>query len=130
MSLTKRQFNFCTHYVKSRNASESATKAGYSVQYSQKRAYTLLNNKEVLERISELEETYISKQFQELSFLAVQKLTDILKNDENGHTQLSSIKLILQASGIIDHRGYADFVKPQTVFKLINYMDIEDFSKE
>jgi len=99
------------------------------MQYAQKRAYLLLQHKEVAERILELEKTYIADTFQKLSFQALKELEDILKDSENRHVQLLSAKLILQASGILDHRGNSNQAKPKKVFKLINYMK-EDYINE
>ena len=56
MKLNARQKSFCEFYVASGNATEAATKAGYSETYSKTRTNVLLQNVEICRYINELQE--------------------------------------------------------------------------
>lgn len=119
MKLTKKMMDFCTEYVKCRNATESARKAGYSNSYAESKAYMLLEREEIQKRIANIEETYLNNAFKKLSILAVKKLKDILEDSENRPTQFRAVKLSLQVAGIIDRHGDIEQEETDTVFKLI-----------
>ena len=119
MALTKKMIDFCTEYVQSRNASESALKACYSVSYAKKKAYLLLENEEVQERISEIEQTYFDDGFKKLSLVALEKLGHIIEDDDNRHAQIRAVNLVLVASGILTSKGEFERLKSDVVFKVI-----------
>ena len=56
LKLNVRQKDFCEFYVASGNATEAATKAGYSETYSKTRTNVLLQNVEICRYINELQE--------------------------------------------------------------------------
>ena len=56
LKLNARQKSFCEFYVASGNATEAATKAGYSETYSKTRTNVLLQNVEICRYINELQE--------------------------------------------------------------------------
>ena len=52
--LTERQEVFCNEFIKDLNAVQAAIRAGYSTQHAKKKAYTLLRQARISERIAEL----------------------------------------------------------------------------
>lgn len=56
LKLNARQKAFCEYYVATGNATEAATKAGYSETYSKTRTNVLLQNVEICRYINELQE--------------------------------------------------------------------------
>ena len=56
MKLNARQKSFCEFYVASGNATDAATKAGYSETYSKTRTNVLLQNVEICRYIEEIQE--------------------------------------------------------------------------
>ncbi len=56
LKLNARQKSFCEFYVASGNATDAATKAGYSETYSKTRTNVLLQNVEICRYINELQE--------------------------------------------------------------------------
>ena len=56
MALNEQQERFCQSYILHRNASEAARAAGYSKEHAARQGHRLLQNEEVIERITELEQ--------------------------------------------------------------------------
>jgi len=88
MALNEQQERFCQSYILHRNASEAARAAGYSKEHAARQGHRLLQNEEVIERITELEQNLTTD---------VDVITEIEKQYEfakaNGHTN-SAIKAL------------------------------------
>ena len=88
MALNEQQERFCQSYVLHRNASEAARAAGYSKEHAARQGHRLLQNEEVIERITELEQNLTTD---------VDVITEIEKQYDyaraNGHTN-SAIKAL------------------------------------
>ena len=56
MALNEQQERFCQSYILHRNASEAARAAGYSKEHAARQGHRLLQNEEIIERITELEQ--------------------------------------------------------------------------
>ena len=88
MALNDQQERFCQSYILHRNASEAARAAGYSQEHAARQGHRLLQNEEVFERITELEQNLTTD---------VDVITEIEKQYEyartNGHTN-SAIKAL------------------------------------
>ena len=88
MALNEQQERFCQAYVLHRNASEAARAAGYSKEHAARQGHRLLQNEEVVERITELEQNLTTD---------VDVITEIEKQYDfakaNGHTN-SAIKAL------------------------------------
>ena len=88
MALNDQQERFCQSYILHRNASDAARAAGYSQEHAARQGHRLLQNEEVVERITELEQNLTTD---------VDVITEIEKQYEyartNGHTN-SAIKAL------------------------------------
>ena len=88
MALNEQQERFCQSYILHRNASEAARAAGYSQEHAARQGHRLLQNEEIIERITELEQNLTTD---------VDVITEIEKQYEyartNGHTN-SAIKAL------------------------------------
>ena len=88
MALNEQQERFCQSYVLHRNASEAARAAGYSQEHAARQGHRLLQNEEIVERITELEQNLTTD---------VDVISEIEKQYEfakaNGHTN-SAIKAL------------------------------------
>ena len=88
MALNVQQERFCQSYILHRNASEAARAAGYSKEHAARQGHRLLQNEEVIERITELEQNLTTD---------VDVITEIEKQYDyaraNGHTN-SAIKAL------------------------------------
>jgi len=88
MALNDQQERFCQSYILHRNASEAARAAGYSQEHAARQGHRLLQNEEVVERITELEQNLTTD---------VDVITEIENQYEyartNGHTN-SAIKAL------------------------------------
>ena len=88
MALNDQQERFCQSYILHRNASEAARAAGYSQEHAARQGHRLLQNEEVVERITELEQNLTTD---------VDVISEIEKQYEfakaNGHTN-SAIKAL------------------------------------
>ena len=56
--LTQKQQDFAQHYITCHNAKEAALKAGYSITYSESKAYLLLKNETIKAKIEEFEKEF------------------------------------------------------------------------
>tara|TARA_R110000796_G_scaffold142607_1_gene259167 strand:+ start:581 stop:1039 length:459 start_codon:yes stop_codon:yes gene_type:complete len=88
VALNEQQERFCQSYVLHRNASEAARAAGYSQEHAARQGHRLLQNEEIVERITELEQNLTTD---------VDVISEIEKQYEyakqNGHTN-SAIKAL------------------------------------
>tara|TARA_R110000803_G_scaffold44525_3_gene94220 strand:+ start:758 stop:1216 length:459 start_codon:yes stop_codon:yes gene_type:complete len=88
MALNDQQERFCQSYILHRNASEAARAAGYSQEHAARQGHRLLQNEEIVERITELEQNLTTD---------VDVISEIEKQYEfakaNGHTN-SAIKAL------------------------------------
>ena len=88
MALNEQQERFCQSYILHRNASEAARAAGYSQEHAARQGHRLLQNEEIVERITELEQNLTTD---------VDVISEIEKQYEfakaNGHTN-SAIKAL------------------------------------
>ena len=88
MALNEQQERFCQSYVLHRNASEAARAAGYSKEHAARQGHRLLQNEEIIERITDLEQNLTTD---------VDVISEIEKQYEfakaNGHTN-SAIKAL------------------------------------
>ncbi|UFH60470.1 terminase small subunit [Sulfurovum mangrovi] len=100
--MTKQQHDFCIAFVETRSVKESALKAGYSESYASTKAYNLLKEPEIMDKIAYLEKSYYQEQFKDLALDSVKNLKDIIGDDTNRATQLNAIKYALSMAGIAD----------------------------
>jgi len=88
MALNEQQERSCQSYILHRNASEAARAAGYLKEHAARQGHRLLQNEEVIERITELEQNLTTD---------VDVITEIEKQYDyaraNGHTN-SAIKAL------------------------------------
>ncbi len=98
--MTKKKINFCINYIQTHNARQSALSAGFSQNFADKRAYQLLRDVDVQEKITYLEERFYRDEFKKLALKSVQKLDDILSSSESESVQLGAVKLALELAGV------------------------------
>ena len=88
MALNEQQERFCQSYILHRNASEAARAAGYTKEHAARQGHRLLQNEEIIERITDLEQNLTTD---------VDVISEIEKQYEyakqNGHTN-SAIKAL------------------------------------
>ena len=113
--LTKRQNDFCIHYVETRNASEACRCAGYSNSYCKSKSHLLLKNKDVLEQITHLTDDYYKEHFSKLALIALKGLEDVISDGENRSTQLRASIYILNATGLTPEPDE----KTKTIFEVL-----------
>lgn len=99
--LTNRQIKFCEHYILTRDIKQSSLNAGYSQSYSKSKAYELLKDGRIIEKITHLENEHNQNHFKKLSLIANTELENILANSENDSAKLRAIELVYKLSGII-----------------------------
>ena len=101
MALNEQQERFCQSYILHRNASEAARAAGYSKEHAARQGHRLLQNEEVIERITELEQNLTTD---------VDVITEIEKQYEsartNGHTNsaIKALELLSRVRGTQDEK--------------------------
>ena len=81
--MTSQQHDFCVAYVACRNVREASIKAGYSESFSTSKAYNLLKEPEIMDKITDLEKSYYQEQFKDLALDSVKNLKDIITDDTN-----------------------------------------------
>ena len=99
MALTTKQEAFCVAYVSSRDAKQSALEAGYSESYAQKKAYALLGNEEIAQRIEELERGFFSERFTKLAMRSMVVLDELLDGYDD-RTRLATVKEVFRFYGL------------------------------
>ncbi len=96
MAITVKQEAFCVAYVASRDAKDSAIKAGYSKSYADKKAYGLLKNESIKNRIAQLEQEFFSSRFATLAVASMGVLEEIILENYDDRTRLSAIKEVFK----------------------------------
>ena len=96
MAITAKQEAFCIAYVASRDAKDSAIKAGYSDNYANKKAYSLLKNESIKNRIAQLEQDFFSSRFATLAVASMGVLEEIILENYDDRTRLSAIKEVFK----------------------------------
>ncbi|MDY0292780.1 MAG: terminase small subunit [Desulfuromonadaceae bacterium] len=99
--LTAKQIKFCESYILSRDAKQSSLNAGYSESYSKSKAYELLQDEKIKEKIKQLETDHNQNHFKRLAIVANKELENILLSSDNDSTKLRAIELIYKLSGVI-----------------------------
>ena len=100
-NLTVKQISFCKNYILTRDIKQSSLSAGYSESYSKSKAYELLQDEKIRNKIKELETEHNQEHFKRLSIVANTELENILTNTDTDSTKLRAIELIYKLSGII-----------------------------
>lgn len=99
-SLTQKQLQFCEKYVTSRDAKNAALEAGYSETYANGKAYLLLKDERVLEKIAELEKNFFSDRFAKLATASMDVLEEIILENFEDKTRLAAIKEVFKFYGL------------------------------
>ncbi len=95
MAITTMQEAFCIAYITSRDAKQSALDAGYSEKYAQKKAYALLGNRDIADRISELERGFFNERFAKLAMRSMVVLEELMDGYDD-RARLAAIKEIFK----------------------------------
>ena len=96
MAINEQQERFCQSYILHRNASEAARAAGYAKEHAARQGHRLLQNEEIIERITDLEQNLTTD---------VDVITEIEKQYQvavgNKHTQsaLKALELLSRVRG-------------------------------
>ena len=96
MEITVKQEAFCLAYVASRDIKDSAIKAGYSKNYAEKKAYSLLKKETIKKRIAQLEQDFFSSRFATLAIASMGVLEEIILENYEDKTRLSAIKEVFK----------------------------------
>jgi phage terminase small subunit len=99
--LTAKQISFCENYILTRDIKQSSLNAGYSKSYSKSKAYELLQDEKIQQKIEQLEKEHNQEHFKKLSMLANKELETILLGSDNDNTRLRAIELVYKLSGVI-----------------------------
>ena len=99
--MTQKQLDLCYHYIHNgRNIKKAAQDAGYSKNYSEKKAYTLLKQSNIKEKIEELERDYYSEKFSQLAYKSLAVLEEMIDPDSefmvDDKTRLAAVKEIFK----------------------------------
>jgi len=81
MSLTAMQVAFCKSYLLLRDAKAAALEAGYSEAYASKKAYALLKQENISQKINELEVEHFNNNFAKLAMRGIEVLGEILDSE-------------------------------------------------
>ena len=128
--LTIRQIKFCENYILTRDIKESSLNAGYSKSYSKSKAYELLQDEKILNKINKLESEHNQSHFKRLSMLANTELENILVGSENDNAKLRAIELVYKLSGIIQDEKISFNINNINKTKTINDLYIDDFYQD
>ena len=124
--LTVKQIKFCEHYILTRDIKQSSLNAGYSESYSKSKAYELLQDERIKNKIQKLESEHNQNHFKRLSMLANTELETILLSSENDNTRLRAIELIYKLSGVIQDDKVSLNINNQNN-SLVNNLTLDDF---
>ncbi len=98
-NLTKKELDFCRHYIRLRNPRESAIRSGFTI-LPEHRGISLLSRKEIREKITELEKespatsNLVSAGLQRLAFGSISDaIRLILSVNENTSPDIDSLDL-------------------------------------
>jgi phage terminase small subunit len=125
--LTAKQILFCENYILTRDIKQSSLIAGYSESYSKSKAYELLQDEKIQQKIQELEKTYNQEHFKRLSTIANKELETILLSSENDNTRLRAIELIYKLSGIIKDDKISLNINNENKVSMDNIKSFNDF---
>lgn len=100
-NLTDKQLSFCEEYIKLRDVKESALKAGYSDTYAKTKAFLLIKETKISDKIQELEKAYYQDYFKKSAIDAAAVLEDIMKNSLNDSARLKAVDMIFKQAGVI-----------------------------
>lgn len=98
--LTTKQIDFCKSYLLLRDAKAAALEAGYSKQYASKKAFALLKQENITQKIDELEVEYFQSSFAKLAYESMNVLQSLIDPDSEflveDRTKLAAIKEIFK----------------------------------
>ena len=98
--LTEKQIKFCEQYVISRDAKKSALEAGYSEVYAKGKAYLLLRNERITQKIEEVEKGFFSDRFAKMAIASMDVLEEIIIENFEDRTRLAAIKEVFRFYGL------------------------------
>ncbi len=98
--LTEKQIKFCEQYVISRDAKKSALEAGYSEVYAKGKAYLLLRNERISQKIEEIEKGFFSDRFAKMAIASMDVLEEIIVENYEDRTRLAAIKEVFRFYGL------------------------------
>ena len=98
--LTEKQIKFCEQYVISRDAKKSALEAGYSEVYAKGKAYLLLRNERITQKIEEIEKGFFSDRFAKMAIASMDVLEEIIIENFEDRTRLAAIKEVFRFYGL------------------------------
>ena len=98
--LTEKQIKFCEQYVISRDAKKSALEAGYSEVYAKGKAYLLLRNERISQKIEEIEKGFFSDRFAKMAIASMDVLEEIIVENFEDRTRLAAIKEVFRFYGL------------------------------
>ncbi len=98
--LTEKQIKFCEQYVISRDAKKSALEAGYSEVYAKGKAYLLLRNERISQKIEEIEKGFFSDRFAKMAIASMDVLEEIIIENFEDRTRLAAIKEVFRFYGL------------------------------
>ena len=81
IQLTAKQIDFCKSYLLLRDAKAAALEAGYSESYASKKAFALLKQENITQKIDELEVEHFKSSFGKLAMRSVEALEEILYSE-------------------------------------------------
>ncbi len=96
-TLTPKQEGFAKAYAQNKEIVTAALTAGYSDSYAAKKAYILLQNPLVKQKIKEFEKEYLSQRFSKLADTAINTLEDILTDSSvNSNAKLKAVDKVFE----------------------------------
>ena len=124
MALNEQQERFCQSYILHRNASEAARAAGYSKEHAARQGHRLLQNEEVIERVTELEQNLTT----DVDVISeIEKQYEVARNAGNGTTALKALELLSRVRG---NNSETEDVSSESLEKeIIDSMKIIGFEK-
>ncbi len=98
--LTAKQIDFCKSYLLLRDAKAAALEAGYSELYACKKAFALLKQENISQKIAELESEYFQNSFAKLAYDSMNVLKSLIDPESDflveDRTKLAAIKEIFK----------------------------------
>ncbi len=104
-SLTQKQLQFCEKYVTNRDAKNAALEAGYSEAYANGKAYLLLKDEKIAQKIEELEGKFFQDRFAKLAIASMDVLEEIILENFEDRTRLAAIKEVFKFYGLEKRLG-------------------------
>lgn len=119
--LTSKQLKFCYSYITNHDAKSSALNAGYSKSFAEKKAYQLLKDEKIVNKIEELESEFYKDKFAKLAYDSMGVLEDIIKSDFlEEKVRLSAIKEVFKYYGLERRLAISDKSKSSAVNIIFN----------